>query len=42
MTADGLDFPIKLYIFSNMIIISKIVNRLRYDEEIRYLNLYLN
>lgn len=42
MTADGLNFPVKLYIFNNLIIISKIVNTLGYEEEIRYLNLYLN
>ena len=42
MTADSLNFPVKLYIFNNLVIVAIIDNTLGYVEEIRYLNLYLN
>ena len=42
MSAESLYFPVKLYIFNNLVIISAISDTLGFVEEIRYNNLYLN
>jgi hypothetical protein len=42
MSAESLYFPVKLYIFNNLVIISAISSTLGFIEERRYLNLYLN
>lgn len=42
MSADSLYFPVKLYIFNNLVIVSAISNTLGFVEERRYINLYLN
>lgn len=42
MSAESLYFPVKLYIFNNLVIISAISNTLGFVEERRYTNLYLN
>jgi hypothetical protein len=42
MSADTLYFPVKLYIFNNLIIIAAISKTLGFVEERRYINLYLN
>lgn len=42
MSAESLYFPVKLYIFNNLVIISAISDTLGFVEERRYTNLYLN
>lgn len=42
MSADSLYFPVKLYIFNNLVIVAAISNTLGFVEERRYINLYLN
>jgi hypothetical protein len=42
MSANSLYFPVKLYIFNNLIIITKVERILSFQEERKYLSIYLN
>lgn len=42
MSADTLYFPVKLYIFNNLVIVASISSTLGIQEERRYINIYLN
>ena len=42
MSANSLYFPVKLYIFNNLIVVAKVERILSFQEERKYITIFLN